>query len=117
LVPHLVVALAGDRVLAVAPVRSRKLTAMLLSLLRLGLPVRALPNPQVVCPGLSRVQTAKAKHLLAVPMPVVLYRDDFVRRLCRACLVHAQRLMAIRLTRALLLLSMARDRVCHEGQA
>jgi hypothetical protein len=94
-----------------------------------------------VCPGLSRVQTAK--HLLAVPIPVVLYRDDFVRRLChvrtvtairvpclprafpwlravdgrRDCLFHAQLLMAIRLTRALLLLSMARDRLCREGQA
>ena len=73
LAPHLVVALAGDHVLAAATVHPRNLTAVLLSLLRLGRPLhQALASARLVCPGLCRVQTARAKDLHAVPTAVAV---------------------------------------------
>ncbi|HEU0039396.1 MAG TPA: hypothetical protein VFR76_08990 [Verrucomicrobiae bacterium] len=142
--PLLVVALAGDHAFAAATVHPRKLTAVLLSRLRLGhLLHQALASARLVCPGLCRVQTARAKDLRAVPAAVVLCLHELVRRVYRlqavqatrvlrlrralpllravaarpACLFRVQMGTAKRLTRAPVLLPARCDRLCHADQA
>ena len=84
LAPPLVVALAGDHALAAATVHPRKLTAVLLSLRRVGHPLhQALEIARLVGPGLCRVQTARAKDLRVVPTAAVLCPHELVRRVYR----------------------------------
>jgi len=126
--PRRVVAPADRHVLAAAAAHLRKLTAVLLSLLRpVRLPHRAAAIARLLDLGLCRVQGVRAKHLHAVPMAGPSRRDELVRlawllppakaihvpRLREALLLRravagrrvglcrAQRVMAIRLTRAL----------------
>jgi hypothetical protein len=144
LVPHQIVALADDHVLAAATVHPRKLMAVSLSLLQLDLPLhQALEIAHLVCPGLCRVQTARAQHLRQVRTAGLSHRDELGRlvyvlqramatRVLRllpalpllpamdahpACLFHAQPVMAMRLTRAPALHPEARDRLCRADQA
>ena len=140
----MVVALAGAQALAAATVYPRKLTAVSLSLLRLDhLLHQALASARLVCPGLCRVQTARARDLRAVPAAVVLCPHELVRRVYRlpavkatrvlrlrralpllravaahlACLFRVQMVTAKRLTRAPVLLLAPRDRLCCGGRA
>jgi hypothetical protein len=104
---------------------------------------RALAIVRLVCPGLCRVQTAKAKDLHAVRLAGLSCRGELVRRVYllrtakatqvprlgralplpraadgrRACLFHAQMVMAIRLTRAPALHPAPHDPLCHADQA
>ena len=115
--------------------------AVLLSLLRPA--HRALEIARLVCPGLCRVQTARARDLRAVPMAGLSRRDELVRRVYHlqtakatcvlrlpralpllravaarpACLFHAQMVTANRLTRAPVLHPGPRDRLCRAVQA
>ena len=142
LAPRLIFALGADHAPAVAKIG--KLTAVSLSLLRLGhLLHQALASARLVCPDLCRVQTARAKDLRAVPTAVVLCPHELVRRVYRlqrakatpvlrlrralpllravaahlAYLFHAQMVTANRLTRALLFHPAPRDPLCHADQA
>ena len=142
MVPRLVFALAADHVPAAAKIR--KLTAVSLSLLRLGhLLHQALARARLVCPGLCRLQTARARDLRAVPTAVVLCPHELVYRVYRlqaakatrvlrlrralpllravaarpACLFRAQMVTAKRLTRAPVLLLAPRDRLCRGARA
>jgi hypothetical protein len=121
-----------------------QLTAVFVSLLRLvHLLHLVVASARLVCPGLCRVQMAKAKRLHVVPTEVVLCPHELVRRVCRpqrakatrvlrlprasplrlavaahqACLFHAQLVMAIRLTRAPVLHPEPRDRLYRADQA
>src|SRR4029077_19196317 len=96
LAPHLVVAPATDHVPTAAQIE--KPMAVLLSLLRPGW---AREIARLVCPGLCRVQTARAIDLRAVPMAVVLCPHELVRRVDRPQTAKATRVL--RLPRALLL--------------
>ncbi len=60
----------------------------------------ALASAHLVCPGLCRVQTARARDLRAVPTAVVLCPHELVRRIYRLQAVKAT--SALRLRRALL---------------
>jgi hypothetical protein len=117
---------------------------VLLSLLRLDLQLhQALEIARLVCPGLCRVQTARARGLHADRRAVVLCPHEFVHLVYRlqkaktthvlhlrralqwlrgadgrrVCLFHAQPVLTIRLTRALLYSQGPRDRFCRAGQA
>ena len=146
LVPRLVAALGADYVLAAATAHLRKLTAVLLSLLR---PVRLPHRAEAIARlldlglGLCRVQGVRAKHLHAVPMAGPSRPDELVRlawllppakathvprlreaMLSRrpvdgrqACLCRAQPVMAIRLTRALVWPPVPRDQFYLADQA
>jgi hypothetical protein len=118
--------------------------AVSLSLLQLDLPMhQALEIAHLVCPGLCRVQTARAQHLRQVRTAGLSRRDELVDLVFRlqpakatdarrlppalpllravaahlACLFHAQLVMAIRLTRAPALHPEPRDRLCRADQA
>ena len=110
--PHLVVAPAGDHVVAVAAVHPRNLTAVLLSLLR---PDRAREIARLVYRRLRGVQTARAKDLPAVPTAGLSHQDELVRRAHR--LQTAKAVCVLRLPRALPLLPVVAARQAYLSHA
>lgn len=117
---------------------------MLFSPLRVCLPLNpVLEIARRACLGLYRVQAARAKYLHAVPMAGLSRRDGLARLAWlvpqakairvphlhralpllpavdgrRACLFHAQLVMAIRLTRAPVWPPVPRDQLCPAEQA
>ena len=107
---HRVGALADDHVLVVAAVHPRKLSLVLLSPLRsTAVVLFSYDLLRRVC----RLQTAEATHVLRLrALPLLRAADPH-----RVFFFHAQLLLAIRLTRALLWPLERRDRFCRAGQA
>jgi len=102
--PRLIVVRAADHVRQKTS-RFRTPTLACLARLRFAQLQRlVLASARPVCRALCRVQTAQAKHLHVVLTTEVLRRDELVR------------LMAIRLTRALLWLLVPYDRLCRVDQ-
>ena len=143
LAPHLVVALAGDHVLAAATVHPRKLTAVLLSLLRPGTRHRLWRSRALFTPASAAFKRRGRKTFARSGRRGCYARTSssagstaFKRRRrhasCaflghlpllrvvaarRACLFHAQPVTANRLTRAPALHPGPRDRLCRAVQA